>query len=194
MMAKAVRWLSKSTPAGVGLLSAVLALLLGLVIVFGKYGGNPTGLARIGDQLPLSPRLQGQELVVLRGKRGNDGQQFLTLALDPLQSDPGTSAALDNPIYRGKRLLYPLLAWLLGFGQPGLIPWTLSSINVACIGLAAAQLQLFGERLLAFHVEHVAGTLQEQHSEDVLLELRGIHLASQDVRRGEEVAFELGKR
>jgi hypothetical protein len=82
--------------------------------------------------------LQGQELVVLRGKRGNDGQQFLTLALDPLQSDPGTSAALDNPIYRGKRLLYPLLAWLLGFGQPGLIPWTLSLINGACIGLAAA--------------------------------------------------------
>ena len=125
-------------PRGVGLLAALVALLLGLLLVFGKYGGNPTGLARIGDQLPLSPRLQGQELVVLRGKRGNDGQQFLTLALDPLQSDPGTSAALDNPIYRGKRLLYPLLAWFFGFGQPGLIPWTLSSINVACIGLAAA--------------------------------------------------------
>jgi hypothetical protein len=75
-------------------------------------------------------------LVVLAGKRGNDGQQFLSLALDPLQADPGTSAALDNPIYRGKRLLYPLLAWLLGFGQPGLILWMLGLINVACIGCA----------------------------------------------------------
>ena len=126
------------TPRGVGALAALLALLVWALVVFGKYGGNPTGLARIGDQIPLSPRLQGQELVVLQGKRGNDGQQFLALALDPLQSDPGTSAALDNSIYRGKRLLYPLLAWLLGLAQPGLIVWTMGLINVACIGLAAA--------------------------------------------------------
>jgi hypothetical protein len=107
-------------------------------VVFGKYGGNPTGLARIGDQLPLSPRLQGAELVILAGKRGNDGQQFLSLALDPLQQLPGTSAALDNPIYRGKRLLYPLLAWLSGLGQPALIPWTLGLLNVVCIGCCGA--------------------------------------------------------
>lgn len=125
-------------PRGVGGLAALLALLVWGLVVFGKYGGNPTGLARIGDQLPLSPRLQGQPLVVLQGKRGNDGQQFLALALDPLQRDSGTSAALDNPIYRGKRLLYPLLAWLLGLGQPGLITWSLGLLNVACIGLAAA--------------------------------------------------------
>ena len=35
--------------------------------------------------------------------------------------------------------------------------------------------------------------LQEQHPEDVLLELRGIHLAAQDVRRREQVAFQLGQ-
>ncbi len=123
-------------PRGVGLLAGLTALLVWVLVVFGKYGGNPTGLARIGDQMLLSPRLQAQELVVLRGKRGNDGQQFLALALDPLQADPGTSAAVDNPIYRGKRLLYPLLAWLLGLGQPSLIVWTMGLINVACIGCA----------------------------------------------------------
>ncbi len=125
------------TPRGVGVLAGMAALLVWVLVVFGKYGGNPTGLARIGDQMPLSPRLQGQELVVLNGKRGNDGQQFLALALDPLQLEPGTSAAVDNPIYRGKRLLYPLLAWLLGLGKPGFIVWTLGLINVACIGGAA---------------------------------------------------------
>lgn len=123
-------------PVGVGWLTGLVALLVWALVVFGKYGGNPSGLARIGDQIPLSPRLQGQALVVLAGKRGNDGQQFLSIALDPAQSDPGTTAALDNPIYRGKRLLYPLLAWLLGLGQPGLILWTLGLINVACIGCA----------------------------------------------------------
>ena len=126
------------SPRGVGLLAGLMALLVWSLVVFGKYGGNPTGLARIGDQMPLSPRLEGQELVVLHGKRGNDGQQFLALALDPLQLEPGTSAAVDNPIYRGKRVLYPLLAWVLGVGQPGLIVWILGLINVACIGFSAA--------------------------------------------------------
>ena len=124
-------------PLAVGLFSALVALLIWAAVVFGKYGGNPTGLARIGDQMALSPRLAGQELVVLNGKRGNDGQQFLALSLDPLQVDPGTAQAVDNPIYRGKRLLYPLLAWLLGFGRPGWIVWWLGWINVACIGLAS---------------------------------------------------------
>ena len=125
-------------PVAVGLLTGLTALLVWALVVFGKYGGNPTGLARIGDQLPLSPRLQGADLVILEGKRGNDGQQFLSLALDPLQQLPGTSAALDNPIYRGKRLLYPLLAWLAGLGQPALIPWSLGLINVALIGCCGA--------------------------------------------------------
>jgi len=125
-------------PAAIGLLTGLIALLVWALVVFGKYGGNPTGLARIGDQLPLSPRLQGADLVVIAGKRGNDGQQFLSLALDPLQQLPGTSAALDNPIYRGKRLLYPLLAWLAGLGQPALIPWSLGLINVALIGCCGA--------------------------------------------------------
>lgn len=125
-------------PVAVGLLSGLIALLVWALVVFGKYGGNPTGLARIGDQLPLSPRLKGADLVILEGKRGNDGQQFLSLALDPLQQLPGTSAALDNPIYRGKRLLYPLLAWLAGLGQPALIPWSLGLINVALIGCCGA--------------------------------------------------------
>ena len=137
---------------GVGVLAALAALLVWLLVVFGKYGGNPTGLARIGDFFPIVPRLQGQALVVLDGKRGNDGQQFLVLATDPLLLDPASRSALDNPIYRGKRLLYPLLAWLLGAGQPGLIVWMLGLINVACFGVAGglvarwAQLQQLNVR------------------------------------------------
>jgi len=134
------------TPMGVGLLSTVLALTLMLFAVFGKYAGNPTGLARVGDQFPLSPRVAQQELVVLAGKRGNDGQQYLALAMDPFQADEGTSQALDNPIYRGKRLLYPLLAWLLGLGQPGLIAWSLAGINVLAIGFAACLVGLWAQQ------------------------------------------------
>jgi len=50
--------------------------------------------------------------------------------------------------------------------------------------LARAPLpELLGDDLLAAGLEHVRAPLQEQHPEDVLLELRGIHLAPQDVRR-----------
>ena len=125
-------------PRSVGWLAAAVAFLIWFGFVFGKYGGNPTGLARIGDQLPLSPLLSDQTLVRLEGRRGNDGQQFLSLALDPFQLNPGTSRALDNPVYRGKRLLYPLLAWSAGLGKPALIVWTQSLINISCIGCAAA--------------------------------------------------------
>ena len=134
------------TPAAVGILSTLAALVLMLLVVFGKYGGNPIGLARIGDQFPLSPRVAEQELVILAGKRGNDGQQYLALAMDPWQADPGTSQALDNPIYRGKRLLYPLLAWVLGFGQSGLIAWALAGLNVLAIGSAAALVALWAQQ------------------------------------------------
>jgi len=133
------------SPLAVGLISTLVALLVGAGIVFVKYEGNPTGLARIGDQLALSPRLLGQELVVLRGKRGNDGQQFLALSLDPFQVYPGTAESLDNPIYRGKRLLYPFLAWLCGIGRPSLIIWWLGLINVACIGVASGLVASWAE-------------------------------------------------
>jgi alpha-methylacyl-CoA racemase len=47
--------------------------------------------------------------------------------------------------------------------------------------------------VLAALVEHIGAALEEQHAEDVFLELRGIHLAAQYVGGFEEVAFELGQ-
>jgi len=137
MIKRAVQGGGALGPRGVAVLAALVALVVWGLLVFGKYGGNPTGLARIGERFPPNPHLPREQLVLLPGRRGNDGQQFLVLATDPLQLDAATATAVDNPIYRGKRLLYPLLAWLLGFGQLGLIPWTLSLLNVIGIGIAA---------------------------------------------------------
>src|SRR6185369_13934434 len=61
------------------------------------------------------------------------------------------------------------------------------------LGLGSALLELLLEQLLVAGLEHVRAPLQEQHPEDVFLELRRIHLAAQDVSGGEEVAFELGQ-
>ena len=126
-------------PRGIAVLAGLAALLVWAGLVFGKFGGNPTGLARIGERFPANPHLASEQVLVLPGKRGNDGQQFLMLATDPLQLDPATAQAVDNPIYRGKRLLYPLLAWLTGLGRPSWITWSLGLVNVACMAFSAGQ-------------------------------------------------------
>src|SRR5262245_2495043 len=46
---------------------------------------------------------------------------------------------------------------------------------------------------LTLAVEFVREALQKEHAEDEFLELRGIHLATQDVGGLEEEAFELGE-
>jgi hypothetical protein len=113
-----------------------LVLSVVLLLLSYKFHGNITGFYRIGDRLQTSPLLDRSRAFIHSGKQGNDGQMFLSLAFDPLQRQPGTSAALDNPIYRGKRLFFPLLGWLAGLGQPALIPWALLLVNIVSIGLA----------------------------------------------------------
>ena len=57
----------------------------------------------------------------------------------------------------------------------------------------AASLHLFGDDNIVTFVEDVRHTLQEQHTEDVFLVLRRIHLAAQNIRGFHEVAFELSE-
>lgn len=78
--------------------------------------------------------------VLLPGQRadpglGYDGQFDFYLAQDPFLRRPATAASLDGG-FRYRRLLYPLLAWLLAGGNRLLVPYTLVLVNV----LAAAAL------------------------------------------------------
>ena len=52
--------------------------------------------------------------------------------------------------------------------------------------------QVLGDDFLIALGKDVGAALEEQHAEDVFLELRGVHFAAQDVGGGEEVAFKLG--
>jgi hypothetical protein len=69
---------------------------------------------------------------------GLDGQFYYYIAQDPFLRNPYTARALDNNL-RYRRILYPLLAWLLSGGRRGLLPYVLIAINVvACTAVAAA--------------------------------------------------------
>ncbi|MBE9242293.1 hypothetical protein IQ217_16505 [Synechocystis salina LEGE 00031] len=122
-----------------------LAIAVASYFYWAKFDGQITGFFRIGSVLPLSPLLNPAETLIYQGELGYDGQQFLTIALDPGLHNPDSIAALDHPSYRYRRILYPLLGYVLGLGNPVLIPWALVFINIVaiavCTGLTAFYFQ-----------------------------------------------------
>jgi hypothetical protein len=131
---------------GVVVLAAMMVLAMAASLLFLRFGGNVTGFFRIGDALPLSPFLPRSEAFVHPGETGYDGQLFLTLAYDPLLRHEGTAAALDNPRYRARRILYPALAHGLALGSPRAVPWALVLLNVASATALVALLAFGGLR------------------------------------------------
>jgi hypothetical protein len=68
---------------------------------------------------------------------GYDGQFYYYIAFDPVHA----RFYIDDPSYRYTRILYPIMARLLAFGRPALIPYTLIAVNWLALG--------FGTQLLA---------------------------------------------
>lgn len=98
------------------------------IMLFVGFKGNITGFFCIGSTFNKSPLLEQKNIIIIPGN-GYDGQQFLTLALDPLLLNPQTKNALDDPYYRSKRIMYPLLGYIFGAGSPRVIPYSLVIIN-----------------------------------------------------------------
>lgn len=84
-----------------------------------QAGGDPAALAEIGTRYGRG---------IPGGTEGYDGQFAYFISLDP---NPNRVAPhLDVPAYRYQRILYPLLARLMGLGQASAIPWTLLLVNL----------------------------------------------------------------
>jgi len=93
-----------------------LAALIYVALTLARYSGDPTKFALVGTR--YDPGLPG-------GTWGYDGQFAYQIARDPL----GASRFLDVPAYRYQRILYPLVARVVAFGQGAFIPWTLIGVN-----------------------------------------------------------------
>jgi hypothetical protein len=83
---------------------------------------NPMAFVRLGTRYG-----QGDP----NGTIGYDGQFAYQIALNPL----GAAPYLDVPAYRYQRILYPLTARLVSFGQPQLLPWALIILNILALTL-----------------------------------------------------------
>ena len=102
---------------------AVCLAYLGIVLI--QANGDPLDLARIGTRFSESASL---------GTEGYDGQFILYIASDP---NPATvSQHLDVPAYRYQRILLPLLARLISFGQREWLPWVIPGISLTAHILA----------------------------------------------------------
>jgi hypothetical protein len=137
----------------------LLALLISRDFVPGRF-------VVAGDRYS-APSLEAQGIPVLPDSDGYDGQFYYAMARDPWrlvlsETEPGAAwpVQLDRPAYRLQRPGYPLLCWLLSFGQVAWLPTVMIGVNgLALLGIgalggwiarAAGQHALWGLLLVAY--------------------------------------------
>jgi hypothetical protein len=99
-----------------------VTLVVGLAYLIWRLwlgGWDPVNLANIGTRF-LNADPQGTE--------GYDGQFAFFMALEPRPSE--VAQYLDVPAYRYQRILYPIVARILGLGKADFIAWTLPLLNL----------------------------------------------------------------
>src|SRR3990172_6865503 len=97
----------------------------GLLLIFylSAYAWDPSVFIVAGERF-TSPRAD----IYIHPRDGYDGQFYYRLALDPLTIErTAHGIRLDNPPYRQQRILYPVLAWLVGRVIP--VPWAMLLVN-----------------------------------------------------------------
>jgi hypothetical protein len=70
----------------------------------------------------------------LRALSGYDGQFYYRLAINPLNFHQSAYGITIDAPYRFMRIGYPVVTWLVSFGQSSLVPYMLVAVNVAAIG------------------------------------------------------------
>jgi len=118
-------------PLAYGALAAFLVFAWQAATVQINYAGNWTGLFRIGRDMPLPPRLATTAFRSAHSV-GFDGQFYLVLAYDPFTPSIH-SPYLDAPEYSSRRILVPILSWLLAAGQARLIPLTYVAVMLISV-------------------------------------------------------------
>jgi hypothetical protein len=103
-------------------MAVLMALLWQTASVNVRFGGDWTSLYYSGEYFSLPPDLEARTYRHANSP-GYDAQFYRLLAHDPLDLK-GYSQYHDAPVYRRRRIAVPVLAWLLGLGQPSLIDYS----------------------------------------------------------------------
>ena len=106
-----------------------------------NYGMDPTVFVAFGDGDSPTQRAYVQQRlgeITVRSRFVHDGKFFFAQANDPWYSEPEIHAAvLDRPIYRGQRMLFPMIAGGFGLFPPSVVVWSLLVTNLLALALGA---------------------------------------------------------
>jgi hypothetical protein len=112
-----------------------------VLVLFATRWDATTGLTspmRFGENFAERrlPELKPLPLATARGD-GYDGQFYAQIAVQPKVTDPALVVALDKPSYRPRRILMPVLAHVVGAGDPWIVLQVYALLNpLAWIWLA----------------------------------------------------------
>ncbi len=98
--------------------------------LFMLLGSGRTGFTQV-KQLPPGAMIGDPNAA------GYDGQFYYRLALDPFNWSRTAFGITMDQSYRYTRVGYPLLAWLVSFGQHQFVPVVLVAVNVICVAAMA---------------------------------------------------------
>jgi len=123
---------------------AGVAAWQGLTVHY-SFGGNWTALYCTGSRFnSIPPELRAEHIYLFPHSRGYDGQVYHYLAHDPLFRH-NYAAYMDEPRYRGRRILVPGLAYLLACGHSGTVDAAYLAVIWLFTGLGAYWLSRFAE-------------------------------------------------
>ena len=115
----------------------VVAVLAALFISGRLYQSHfdPSSFVVAGDKFCVADQVP-QNLTVLKQSAGFDGQFYYRLSLNPFTSQVTEfGITLDVPSLRHQRILYPIVAWILSFGNAGLVPTVMILINFISLSM-----------------------------------------------------------
>ncbi|HEY0966435.1 MAG TPA: hypothetical protein VGD88_03510 [Opitutaceae bacterium] len=126
---------------------AVVLLFAGLMIRLWHPAYGFTAFLQLNaenDDLKIAA-FHDPSIYVHRDTGGYDGLYYAQIAYDPLLKSDELLRAMDNLSYRARRILPPVVAWIVALGQPEWIVHIYASLNlVAWAALALLLWRLLG--------------------------------------------------
>lgn len=122
----------------ISLLTIYCTLILFLYVLFlfnllKAYSFNFSGLIVFGDKYADS-KLLPKSFLIKNNSSGYDGQFFYRFSLNPFSTkETEHGITIDDPPYRQKRLIYPLISWFFSLGNPHLATYALFFVNLLSI-------------------------------------------------------------
>ena len=141
--------LNKKTPVYLSLLIGLLVGCIYIAIVLYRLYINAdiTWFIHAGDEFTSRDELY-ESIYTHKNVSGYDGQFYYRFSQNPLTHlKVENGIEIDSPIYRGQRIVYPLIVRILSLGNNRVIPWIMVSVNIVGMAVIGYTSTLYAQRI-----------------------------------------------